>query len=50
MPSLGELVGILAVLFFIWLVLKLAKVAIRVIFFVIVIVLIIGALYWLFMR
>lgn len=49
MPT-PELVGILVVIFFIWLVLKLAKVAIRVIFFVIVIVLILGALYWLFMR
>lgn len=50
MPSPGELLGLLVVIFFIWLVLKLAKVAIRVIFFVIAIVLIIGALYWLFMR
>lgn len=49
MPT-TELVGILVAIFFIWLVLKLAKVAIRVILFVIAIVVILGALYWLFMR
>ncbi|HEY3057198.1 MAG TPA: hypothetical protein VGK31_14830 [Thermoanaerobaculia bacterium] len=50
MPSPNELLGLVIVIFVIWFVLKLARVAIRLILFVIAVVVIIGALYWLLMR
>lgn len=50
MPSMNELLGLLIAIIVIWFVLKLAKVAIRLILFVIAIVLIAGALYYVFMR
>ena len=50
MPGTSELLGILIVIFVIWLVLKMARVAIRIILFVIAMVLTIGALYWVFVR
>jgi len=50
MPSSNELLGLVIVIFVIWFVLKLARVAIRLILFVIAVVVIIGALYWLFAR
>jgi hypothetical protein len=50
MPSPNELLGLVIVIFVIWFVLKLARVAIRLIFFVIAVVVIIGALYWLLVR
>ena len=50
MPSASEIIGVLIVIFVIWVVLKLARVAIRLILFIIGIMLLIGALYYLFMR
>jgi hypothetical protein len=50
MPSMNELLGLLIAILVIWFVLKLAKVAIRVILFVIAVLLIAGALYYVFMR
>ncbi|MEA2239692.1 MAG: hypothetical protein QOC81_4416 [Thermoanaerobaculia bacterium] len=50
MPSMNELLGLLIAIFVIWFVLKLAKVAIRLIFFVIGVLIIAGALYYVFMR
>ena len=50
MPSINELLGILIAIIVIWVVLKLAKVAIRLILFVITILLIAGVLYYVFMR
>jgi hypothetical protein len=50
MPSINELLGILIAIIVIWVILKLAKVAIRLIFFVIAVLLIGGALYYVFMR
>ena len=50
MPSSTELLGLVIIIFFIWLVLKLAKVAIRIILFVIALVVIIGAIYWVLAR
>ena len=50
MPSASEIVGVLIVIFVLWFVLKLARVAIRLILFIIGIMLLIGALYYLFMR
>lgn len=49
MPSMNELLGLLIAIIVIWFVLKLAKVAIRLILFVIAVLLIAGALYY-FMR
>ena len=45
-----ELLGILIAIVVIWFVLKLAKVAIKVILFIIAVLLIAGALYYVFMR
>jgi len=50
MPSIHELVWIVIAIFVIWLVLKLAKVAIRIIFFVIVLVVVLWALQHFLMR
>ncbi|MEA2338893.1 MAG: hypothetical protein QOE82_2900 [Thermoanaerobaculia bacterium] len=50
MPSMNELFGLLIAIIVIWFVLKLAKVAIRLILFVIAVLLIAGALYYVFMR
>ena len=50
MPSASEIVGVLIVIFLIWFVLKLARVAIRLILFIIGMLLLIGALYFVFMR
>ena len=47
---MNELVGILIAIVVIWVILKLAKVAIRLILFVIAILLIAAALYYVFMR
>jgi len=47
---MNELLGILIAIIMIWVVLKLAKVAIRIILFVIAVLLIAGALYYVFMR
>ena len=50
MPSMNELLGILLAIIVIWVVLKMAKVALRLIIFVIAVLLIAGALYYVFMR
>jgi hypothetical protein len=50
MPSMNELIGLLVAILVIWIVLKMAKVAIRLILFVIAVLLIAGALYYVFMR
>ena len=50
MPSLQELFGILIVIFVIWVILKVAKVTIRLTLFVIGLLLGIAALYYVFVR
>lgn len=50
MPSLQELIGILVVVILIWLVLKMARVALRLIAFIIGLLLILGVLYLVFVR
>jgi len=50
MPSPSEILGVLVVIFLIWFVLKLARVAVRLILFIIGMMLLIGALYFLFVR
>jgi hypothetical protein len=50
MPSMNELIGLLVAILVIWFVLKMAKVAIRLILFVIAVLLLAGALYYVFMR
>ncbi len=50
MPGSQELVGLLVVILIAWFVLKLAKVAIRLILLFIAVVVIIGAFLWLFAR
>jgi len=47
---MNELLGILVAIIVIWVILKLAKVAIRLILFVIAVLLIAAALYYVFMR
>jgi hypothetical protein len=50
MPGIQELLGVLIVIFVIWFILKMARVAIRLILFVIALVLLAGALYFVFVR
>ncbi|HJW93874.1 MAG TPA: hypothetical protein VJ901_09665 [Thermoanaerobaculia bacterium] len=50
MPPTAEIVGILIAIFAIWIVLKLAKIAFRLIVFIIGVLLILGAAYYVFMR
>jgi len=50
MPSASEIIGVLIVIFVLWFVLKLARVAIRLILFIIGITLLIGAVYFLLVR
>lgn len=50
MPGTQELVGLLFVIFLVWFLLKLVKVAVRLIFLMITSLMIVGALYWLFAR
>ena len=50
MPSPQELLGLLIVIAVIWLVLKVARAAIKLILFVISLIVIGGALWWIFMR
>lgn len=50
MPSVQELLGILIVIAAIWFVLKLARVALRLILFFIGLILILGALYLVLVR
>jgi hypothetical protein len=50
MPTTPEIVGILIAILAIWFVLKLAKIAIRMILFIIAVLLILAAFYYVFMR
>ena len=50
MPIFQELLGFLVVIIVIWLILKMARVAVRLIFFVIAVALIAGGIYYFFMR
>lgn len=50
MPAIQELIGFLVIIAVIWLILKMARVAIRMIFFVIALLLVAGGLYYVFMR
>lgn len=50
MPTTAEIVGILIAIFAIWFVLKLAKLALRMIIFIIGLLLILAAVYYVFMR
>ena len=50
MPTTAEIVGILVAIFAIWFVLKLAKLAVRMIIFIIGLLLILAAVYYVFMR
>jgi hypothetical protein len=50
MPTTPEIVGILIVIFAIWVVLKLAKIAIRMMVFIIGLLLVLAAIYYVFMR
>jgi hypothetical protein len=50
MPTSPEIVGILIAIFAIWVVLKLAKIAIRMMVFIIGLLLVLAAIYYVFMR
>ena len=50
MPSTQELLILVVAIFAIWIVLKLARIAIRVIFFFITIAVVVGVLWFLFAR
>jgi len=50
MPSLEELIGILVVILAIWVLLKMAQVAIRLILFVVALLLIVGGIYFVLVR
>ena len=50
MPAAQELLGIFIAILVIWIILKMAKIAIRMIFFIIAVVLIVGAVYYMFVR
>lgn len=50
MPSVNELLGLLVAIFIVWVLLKLARMAIKLILFIIAIVIIAGAVLWIFMR
>jgi hypothetical protein len=50
MPSVQELLGIFIAVLVIWFVLKMARIAIRLIFFIISVAVLIGVLYFVFVR
>ena len=50
MPSFPELLGLLIVILVIWLFFKVARLAIRMILFLVGLALVGGAVYWLFLR
>jgi hypothetical protein len=50
MPGAQELLGLVIVVFVIWILLKVTAMAIRIIVLLITVVVIFGAVYWLFMR
>ena len=50
MPGLQELIGVLILIAVIWFVLTLARVAVRLILFIVALLLLVGALYFVFVR
>ena len=50
MPAAQELLGIFVAIVVIWLILKMMKVAIKMILFIVTLLIVVGALYYLFMR
>ena len=50
MPPTAEIVGILVAIFVLWIVLKLARIALRLIVFIIAVLLLLAAAYYVFMR
>ena len=50
MPGLQELIGVLIIIAVIWFVLKLARVAVRLILFIIGLVIVLGVLFFVFVR
>ena len=50
MPTTPEIVGIFIAIFAVWIVLKLAKIAIRMMVFIIGLLLVLAAIYYVFMR
>jgi hypothetical protein len=50
MPSVQELLAVLIVIAVVWLILKMARVALRLVFFCVGLILILGALYLVFVR
>lgn len=50
MPGTNELLGLVVVIFVVWILLKVARVAIRLIVVMILIVVIVASFYWFFMR
>jgi hypothetical protein len=50
MPGTAELIGLVAAVFIVWFVFKLVKMAVRLTLLIIGLVMIVGALYWLFAR
>jgi hypothetical protein len=50
MPGAYELLGLVLVVFIIWVGLKMARVAIKLLLFVAMLGVVVGALYWVFMR
>jgi hypothetical protein len=50
MPSVQELLGIFVAVIVIWFILKMARLAIRMIFFIISVLVLIGVLYFVFVR
>jgi hypothetical protein len=50
MPAAQELLGIFVAIVVIWLILKMAKVAIKMILFIVTLLIVVGALYYMFVR
>ncbi len=50
MPGSSELIGFLIAIFVIWILLKVARVAIRLILFVVTVILLVGTFWWFLMR
>jgi hypothetical protein len=50
MPGANELLGLVIAILIVWVLLKVARFAIKLFFFVIAIAIILGAYYWVFVR
>ncbi len=50
MPGAHELLGLVIVIFVLWILLKVARAAIRLVFITIAVVIVFGAFYWVFVR